>query len=211
MSKFGLPRCQNVFPLLMPGESYTYGMYSPVKEGNDLAKKENMTPQAHKKRMEGMFKAWRNRTRAAQGEKFLKRADIRMQKARKRIRLKETVAKEAREIQDTARKRAQAAMDRLQEIIDSDTSKDSDAIAAAQVVLDRAYGKASQTHINANVGENGKNAEITGAELNQRIEKALGRVNQLTGGEPKEVKSPLKPGDLRKRDRNPRSTGGTYH
>lgn len=131
------------------------------------------------------------------------------ERVRKRIRLKETVAKEAREIQDIARTRAVAAMNRLAKIIDDPASKDSDAIAAIAVTLDRAYGKASQTHINANIDANGKDSEISDQELKTRIEKAIKRVNELTGGTAKAPESKEQPTDIRERDRD--TGGSTLH
>jgi len=171
-------------------------------KGNNHAAKENMSPESHEKRMKGLFKAWEFKRRKKNGEKFVSAR----QKLRKRVRLRITLTKEAREIQNIARTHADQAMRRLAEIINDPEVPESVAIVAAQVILDRAYGKASQTNINANVDANGKPSEITSGELNQRIEQTLKRVEELTGGVPKAPKSKERPVDLREPDID---TGGS--
>ncbi len=65
------------------------------------------------------------------------------------------------------------------------------------VILDRAYGKASQTSITANVG-NGKASDISAEELDKRVERALKRVEDLTNRTPKAGTSKNRPAHLRK-------------
>ncbi len=124
---------------------------------------------------------------------------------RKRLRLKETIAKEAREIQDLARKNADAAMRRVAEIAKTSTNEAA-ALAAAALLFDRAYGKANQTNINANLDANGKATDVSQKELDTRIEKALDRIDSLTRGAPKAPAREEPLIDLRKLDRDPDST-----
>src|SRR5690349_19090172 len=83
---------------------------------------------------------------------------------RERVKLRETVAREQREIQEIARKNAQAAMERLADIVEH-SHNETAAIAAAQVILDRGYGKANQTNINATIDANGKATDVSNKEL----------------------------------------------
>lgn len=118
---------------------------------------------------------------------------------RKRVRLKEKakVALEAHELQQIARQNATLAMQTLVEISGNPRAPEATRIAASAVILDRAYGKASQTSITASV-TNGKASDIDGPELNKRIDRALKRVEAITDGTPKAGKSPKRPADLRK-------------
>lgn len=178
-------------------------------KGNKLCSKANLTPEQHQKRMEALMRGWQTSARKRRGERVVTAETKKRTRIRKRIRLRETVAKEAREIQEIARQRAVSAMNRLAEIIDNPASKDSDAIAAIAVTLDRAYGKATQTNVNANLDANGQNKDISATELNQRIEKALKRVAELTGGKPEAPPSKDRPADLRKR--NPDTGSSSVH
>ena len=124
---------------------------------------------------------------------------------RKRVRLRTTIAKEAREIQEIARTHATAVMDKLAEIV-GNSHNESAVIAAGQVLLDRAYGKSAQTNINANVDTHGKNTDVSQGELDKRIEQTLKRVEAITGGAPKAPKSEERPSDVRQLDRDPDSS-----
>ena len=120
-----------------------------------------------------------------------------------RIKLRTTVAREAREIQDLARMHADQAMRRMAEIINNPHSQENLVIAAAEVIFNRAYGKPNQTNTNLNVDANGKPAEVSGTELNQRIAQALKRVEDITGRAGEAAKGKKQPANLRKLDRDP--------
>ena len=166
----------------------------------------NMAPEAHKKRMQGLYKGWHIKSQLRKGEKVvLKHAGSNKSRKRKRLRLLETVAKEAREIQEIARKNASAAMKRMAQIAQSSPNETA-AIAATMLIMERAYGKATQTNINANLDANGKESDISQKELDTRIDTALKRIDSLTGGAPKAAKSKAPSIDLRKLDRDPDST-----
>lgn len=122
-----------------------------------------------------------------------------VQKKRKRLELKEKkkVALEAHELMQLARQNATNAMKSLIDIVDDSRSPEAARIAAAQVIFDRGYGKASQTSFTANL-TNGKTNEIDSNELESRITKALKRVEDITGGAPKAAKGKKGPADLRK-------------
>ena len=128
-----------------------------------------------------------------------------------RVRLRETVAREARDIQDMARRHATAAMERMAHIVNNPHSPENAQIAAAAVILDRAYGRPNQTNTNVNVDANGKPKEVSGSELDRRIEEALRAVETLTGRARKEAKGQEQPADLRERNRNPDGSGSQLH
>ena len=117
---------------------------------------------------------------------------------RKRLKLKEkkAVALEAHEVQQVARENAALAMKTLAEISGNKRAPESSRIAASAVILDRAYGKASQTSITASV-TNGKESEIDSVELDKRIKQALKRVEDLTNRAPKKRTRPDRPANLR--------------
>jgi len=178
--------------------------YGKFEMNNTYAAKEKMPPESHQRRMQGLFKAWETRQRRQNGEFSVHVRKINARTRRKRTRLRLTVAKEQREIQDICRTHAVAAIEALADIVDSNTTQDSVRVAAISVLLDRAYGKASQTNINANVDANGPTNEITSKELDARVARAVQRIEAITGGEAKAPKSEKQPPDVRIRDRNSR-------
>jgi hypothetical protein len=106
-------------------------------------------------------------------------------------------ALEAHELQKIAREAAEDAMRTLKEICKNKRAPEATRIAASAVILDRGYGKASQTSITANV-TNGKARDITSDELDRRTTAALKRVEELTNRTPKTGASTARPTDLRK-------------
>lgn len=180
----------------------TDGKYSPFVTGNKLAAAENLAPDAHARRMSGLYKAWQTKARKARGERVVT-AKTRKKIGRvKRAKLHEAVALEAREMQNISRKAAPDALRSLHDIILSSTATDVAKISAASVLLDRAYGKASQTNINANLDVDGKPANVTEKELTQRIEEALARVNKLTAGAAEPGPGTKKPAPSEERPKN---------
>lgn len=130
---------------------------------------------------------------------------------RKRANLKETAARQAAEIQMKARKYTDHILEKMIEIATSEdaTVTDSARIQAAHFVYDRAYGKAAQTNINANMNTDGKPSEITGSALNKRIEALAKRVEELIGGGSTPPASEERPADVHLGNRDP--NGGTRH
>jgi hypothetical protein len=128
-----------------------------------------------------------------------------------RVRLRETVAKEARDIQDMARRHATAAMERMAHIVNNPASPENAQIAAAAVILDRAYGRPNQTNTNLNVDANGKPTEVSTTELDRRIAEALRAVEALTGRARQAAKGKEQPADIRERDRNPDGSEPQLH
>lgn len=128
----------------------------------------------------------RGRYRATYFKLDLKPAYRPLAMKRTRLRLKEKKAQalEAHEVQQVARENASLAMKTLAEISGNKRAPESSRIAASSVILDRAYGKASQTSITASVS-NGKESEIDSVELDKRIKQALKRVEDLTNRAPK--------------------------
>jgi hypothetical protein len=174
-------------------------------KGNQLALAENLTPESNKKRLNALFGAWATNVKKAEEGPFVTKNQIRKREKRKRLKLYETVAREQREIQELARKGAKAVMERLQ-LIAEQSPNETAAISAGLVILDRGYGKATQTNVNATLDANGKATDISGKELDARIQKVVERLEGITGRAPKAPKSEDKSVDLRKLDRDPNST-----
>lgn len=186
------------------GDTFPYGVgFYP---GHQRGKEENMTPEAHIKRMQGLRKAWAVKALMDKGVKIVGVKAAARKHKRQRLRLRLTVAKEYREIQDSARRAADAVMKRMYAIVEDPTTQDTAAIAAGQVILERAYGKANQPNTNMNMDMNGKTNEIGTKELDQRVAKALERIEAITGRASTKVRSKEQPADIRKLDRD---TGGT--
>lgn len=108
------------------------------------------------------------------------------------------VVKEAKDMQDKARSLADEALDAIRRVMKSDESSDQAVLQAANSILDRAYGKAAQTNINANVNADAKPTEISGPELDKRIAEALNRVEELTRRTSEASESEDRPTDIRK-------------
>lgn len=161
-----------------------------------------MSPESHDARMQGLFKALKRKSRdyyqRAKGKRAMPARVRKKIKKAHRIRKQLKVIKDLREIQNICRMNAVAAVERMVKIVENPTTRDSDAAAAAHFILDRAYGKATQTNLNANVDANGKSEEVTLNELDRRIKEALARVEELTGGARQAPASPQQPLDLRK-------------
>jgi len=174
-------------------------------KGNRIAAAENLTPKAHSKRMAALFRAWGTKARIDQGEKVMTLRLKHKLKKRKRLRLKATIAKEMRDIQEFARKHALAAMEKAADIV-ANSDNETTVLQGIQIVLERAYGKASQTNINASVSGDGKATEITAKQLDERIAKALQRVEELSRGAKQTPSRKERLVDLRKLDRDPDST-----
>jgi hypothetical protein len=173
-------------------------------EGNDCALASKLPEESNKKRLKALFRAWSTNVRRGTGEKFVTPNQKRKKAKRHRVRLRMTIAKEQREIQELARQGADTVMKRMLEIA-ATSLNEAAAIAAGQVVFDRAYGKANQTNINATIDANGKTTDVSSKELDSRVEKAVKRIEELTGGAAKAAKSQEQPADVRKFDRDPNS------
>jgi hypothetical protein len=178
------------------------GRVGPFKEGNLAALSSRLSEDANKRRLAGYLKAVEGKKKLWRDEVKTTPYQLAKKAKRKRARLSMTVAREAREIQELARKGADAVMKRMIELASSSLNEAA-AIAAGQVVLDRAYGKANQTNITATLDANGKTTDVSAKELDSRIEQTLKRVEELTGGKAKAKPSQERPVDLRKLNRDP--------
>lgn len=119
-----------------------------------------------------------------------------MKRKRAKLKVQRAIALEAHELQQIARECASLAMRTLKEIAGNSREPAPSRIAASAVILDRAYGKASQTSITASV-TSGKETDIDGAELDKRINSTLKRVEELTNRAPKARARPNRPINLR--------------
>ena len=172
---------------------------SPFKPGNQFALRACMTEEAHAKRMAGLKKAWATRNDKMAKNKFVMSHDV-LKKVNeaKRARLKQTQAKDAREIQELIRTYTFSGLEKIFEILANDSASDMAKIAAMHLLLDRGSGRAAQTNINANIDANGKPSEVSQKELDDRIRAAIDRVEALTGGAPKAPEGSERPSDVRK-------------
>lgn len=177
--------------------------YSPFVAGNKYAAAENMSPAAHSRRMAALYRGWATNTRKGRGERVMP-AEVKKKIVRaQRSRLRENVAREVREIQDMARKLAGNAIEVMAEIMHNEEAPEAARIAASQVILERAYGKATQTNVNAVIDANGKPSEVTAKELDSRVAETLKRIESITGGAAEAAKGEDGSPDLRKHDRDP--------
>lgn len=141
----------------------------------------------------------RARYRATYFKRPLKKGfrDEAMKRNRVKLEIKKAIALEAHELQQIARENATLAMQTLVEISKNKRAPEATRIAASAVILDRAYGKASQTTISANV-TNGKKSDLTSTDLDKRIDQALRRAEELTTRKAEAPKSEKRPTDIRK-------------
>ena len=102
------------------------------------------------------------------------------------------------EAQTKARQHVLEALDALVEIVNSAEANDTARIGAASLLIERAFGKAAQTNINANVNADGKAREIDSDELDRRIRETLAQVEGITKRKREKIISPQRPTDLRK-------------
>lgn len=180
----------------------TPGARHAFEKGHKYGTREYIGEEAYARKLQGMIKAWSYGARIAAGEKVVVKKEIIKKARRVRTALRATLAKEHREIMDLCRTNAEAAANRLADIVNNPSSRDSDAISAANALLDRAYGKATQPNVNTNVDANGKTNEITRKELDSRIEATLARAEKLTGRTAEEGESVERPLNIRKRNRD---------
>lgn len=123
-----------------------------------------------------------------------KRRKRKMKRSKEGLRL----ALEHREIQEIAKLAAPDAIKAIIDIVNSPEAADTAKIAAANFLLDRAYGKPTQTNVNANIDSNDKPREIDRHELDRRIKQTIERVERITTREAEAPLSTEGPSDLRK-------------
>lgn len=117
---------------------------------------------------------------------------------RKRTEEGESIVKEAKEIQEIARRMVPDALDALGKIVKSEVSSDMAKIAAYHALADRGYGRPTQTNINANIDADAKPNVVDGNELDKRITETLQRIESITSRERETLDSQERPADLRK-------------
>lgn len=89
----------------------------------------------------------------------------------------------SRETQERARCAARDALDTLWAIVRSPISADQAKIAAAGIIFDRAYGRATQVAVTANVSDNAAPKDLNRTSLEQRIKETLSRIDGVESGE----------------------------
>ena len=172
-------------------------------KGHRYSLRENMSVESHRRRMMGLYKAWGVKDRINRGERVMRAPHKAAIKRAKRVRLRENIAAEARHIQNIARQNAVESMEILADIARDEGQNAASRIAAIALTLERAYGKATQTNVTANIDANGKPTEVTSKELDTRIAETLKRVESLTGGEAQAEASESGPADVCVSDRDP--------
>lgn len=168
------------------------------KKGNKAAAREKMSPESHARRMAGLYKTWGVQERQRRGERPMTTKHKRTIQKVKRERIRLNTMREAREIMNIARQYAEASMHKLAEIIANPQPNDQVAVSAINALLERAYGKATATMINATMDVTGKAQDVTGKELDTRIKEALTRVEELAGRAREAPPSEERPDHLRK-------------
>lgn len=109
-----------------------------------------------------------------------KSVGIEKPRTHKRTIEQEAMVLEAREAAQLARQSMRKAIERVAQILDDENASDMAAIAAFHALSDRAYGKPTQTNVNANLDMDKKTSELTGNELERRIAEALQGVERVT-------------------------------
>ena len=108
------------------------------------------------------------------------------------------IAAEARDIQELARRFAQDALQAMVDILDDPDSSGTNKLAAANSLLDRAYGKPAVTVHNTNTNIDAKLSDLDAKSLDQRIAETLNRVEKLTNGEAEAAEGEVRHSNLRK-------------
>jgi len=111
---------------------------------------------------------------------------------------KNTIAMEARELQDLARQLATKAMKALVDILDNEDSSDTAKMQAIQMILDRGFGKPAATVYSISQDAGTKLSDLDGKSLDQRIEDAIARTERLTAGASEAPSGENRPANLRK-------------
>lgn len=102
------------------------------------------------------------------------------------------------QVQELARNAAKAAIKALEGIVNNPVSTDQAKIAASQTLLDRGYGRPTQTNINASVNTDGKPSEIDEQELSRRVKETVTRIEALTKRKREKIEGEERPTDIRK-------------
>lgn len=179
-------------PTFMPGNEYHKLRKNPqlfTTERNAA-----FTPEQQEKRSASLLKAWNVKAKINAGRQVMTVE----KKQRKRNKHWKTIAKEAREIQQRAREHAWMGIEELASLIRDAKTPAAVKVTAIALMHDRAYGKPSQTNINAEVGPNAKPEELTAEQLDRRIEEAVQRVEELTRNQEKAAPCEDQPADVRK-------------
>ena len=132
---------------------------------------------------------------AKRGEKLREK---KLMNKKRRTSESESIVKDAREIQELARKHVPKAIEKLGEILENPEATDMSKIAAYHALADRGYGKPTQTNLNANFDADSKPSEVNEKELDSRIAEALERIERITSGTGQEVSGKERPADIRK-------------
>lgn len=114
------------------------------------------------------------------------------------IKNRKRVIAEARDIQNIARQFAPDAMQALIDILQDPEANATAKITAANVVLDRAYGKAAATNINMNTNMDAAPKDLDSRDLDIRIVETLNRIERATHGAAEEAESEERSAGIRK-------------
>jgi hypothetical protein len=95
------------------------------------------------------------------------------------------IVRDAREIKELAAKHAPSAIKVIADIMNNPKTLDAVRLAAANALVDRGYGKSTQTSVTATVNADGKPSEVDDKTLDERIKSALTRIERVAGRETK--------------------------
>jgi len=149
------------------------------------------------RRDKGQFKKGNWQGKASQ-EEWINTKDERMAQKELTKRVYTMITKTHLEMTQRAREKAEKLIELLETIAFSDDSSENAKLAAAQQLLDRAYGKSTQMNVNSNMDAGGRPKDISARDLDRRIDETIRRVEGTPERVQEEAAGPEGPPDLRK-------------
>jgi recombinational DNA repair protein RecT len=145
-------------------------------------------------RKKGQFKAG-NYGGYPSKEEWSRTFEERMAQKRLQKRVYAKVTKTHLEVQEMIREQAETLITTLLELATDGTENAK--LNAIQQLMDRGYGKATQTTVNTSLDAT-RLKDVSANDLGKRIEQTLERIEGATGGVPEETESTERSVDIRK-------------
>jgi hypothetical protein len=113
--------------------------------------------------------------------------------------LRKMIGLEYKEMQEIARQNADEAMQVYLDIMRDPDSAGSVKLAAADRIMERAFGKTAQMNLNVNATLDGNPMDLSDADLTREIKAIVGKVKTIESGgsQTEEVESEVRPKNLR--------------
>ena len=103
----------------------------------------------------------------------------------------------SKEVQVRAREDSDLAMLALREILISDEASHTNKLRAAELVLDRGFGRPKQTTLNVSMDNDAEPKKLSASALRSRIEAALDGIEQAERGAEEEGEGEERPPNIR--------------